>query len=66
MLYRKTKPGSAVMNLRDVTLIPLELDDCYQYIWSNVQAGTYTLTAKATDDDDAETVSDPVVITVQP
>ena len=60
------KPGAAVMNLRDVTLIPQELDTCYQYTWTNVSAGTYTLTTKATDDDDANTVSEPIVITVQP
>jgi len=61
----ETMPNGAVMNLQDVTLIPVDLDELYQYTWSNVPAGTYTVTAKAIDDQDANTVSDPIVIHVQ-
>jgi gliding motility-associated-like protein len=36
----------------------------YSFAWSNVQAGTYTITAKATDNQGATTTSTPVTITV--
>ncbi|MES2535082.1 MAG: Ig-like domain-containing protein [Pseudomonadota bacterium] len=36
----------------------------YVYNWMNVTAGTYTITAKATDDRGAVTVSEPVTVTV--
>jgi len=36
----------------------------YSYTWSNVVAGTYTLTAKATDNTGATVTSSPVSITV--
>jgi endoglucanase len=36
----------------------------YSYAWSNVTAGTYILTAKATDNSGLSTVSSPVTITV--
>lgn len=36
----------------------------YSFTWNNVPAGTYTLTAVATDDDGAMTTSAPVAITV--
>ncbi len=36
----------------------------YTYTWSNVPAGNYSLTAVATDDDQATTTSGPVAITV--
>ncbi|MGA1979112.1 MAG: glycoside hydrolase family 9 protein [Sedimentisphaerales bacterium] len=36
----------------------------YSYIWSNVAEGSYSLTAKATDDDGAVTTSSAVSITV--
>jgi len=36
----------------------------YTYSWGKVAAGTYTLTAKATDNKGAVTTSDPVTITV--
>ena len=36
----------------------------YSYTWNNVSAGTYTLTAVATDDDGATTTSNGVTITV--
>lgn len=38
--------------------------DPFQIHWGNVPAGTYTLTARATDDDGAATTSSPVTITV--
>jgi predicted phosphodiesterase len=36
----------------------------FQFTWSGVQSGTYTLTAKATDNENASTTSAPVTITV--
>ncbi|MES2538887.1 MAG: Ig-like domain-containing protein [Pseudomonadota bacterium] len=36
----------------------------YAYNWMNATAGAYTITAKATDDAGAVTVSDPVTVTV--
>lgn len=36
----------------------------YMFGWNNVPAGSYTLTARATDDDEAATTSAPVNITV--
>ena len=54
------------MNLKDVTLIPVaDSNDVYEYVWSNVPAGTYTITAKAYDNEDVNTVSEPVVINVR-
>ncbi len=38
----------------------------YEYSWTNVEPGTYVITAKATDDQGAVTVSAPVTITVDP
>jgi len=38
----------------------------YNYTWSNVANGTYTLTAVATDNDGNTTTSSPVTITVKP
>ena len=37
----------------------------YEVVWSNVAAGSYTLTARAVDDDGAATTSAPVTITVE-
>ncbi len=37
----------------------------YQYDWANVAAGSYTLTAKATDTSGASTISAPVTVIVQ-
>ncbi len=36
----------------------------YSFVWNNVAAGTYTITAKATDNQGATTTSSPVTITV--
>lgn len=38
----------------------------FSYIWNNVAAGTYNLTAKATDDNNAAATSNPISITVSP
>lgn len=38
----------------------------FDYVWQNVQAGTYTLTAKAIDNDGLATTSNSVTITVLP
>ena len=43
-----------------------DLDEPYTFNWTNVPAGDYTLTAKATDNLTATTVSAPVVIHVLP
>ncbi len=37
----------------------------YSFNWSSVPAGTYTLTARAIDDDNVETISAPVTIAVR-
>jgi hypothetical protein len=37
----------------------------YQFVWSNVLSGTYSLTARAADDDGAMTVSSEVVVVVK-
>ena len=46
--------------------VPINTDTLapYSFNWTGVAAGTYTLTAVATDDDEATTTSAPVVITV--
>ena len=49
---------SGATKLGEVTSAPFSLT------WSNVTAGTYTLTAKATDNQNASTLSSPVTVTV--
>jgi beta-glucanase (GH16 family) len=46
------------------TLLGTDMDAPYSYNWSNVAAGTYTITAKATDNSNASTTSAGVSITV--
>ncbi len=46
------------------TLIRTEHYYPYTYTWTNVQAGTYTITAKAYDDKGLSATSDPVTVTV--
>jgi chitodextrinase len=46
------------------TLIATDTAAPYAYSWTNVPAGSYRLTARATDDDGAATVSSAVTITV--
>lgn len=50
--------------LADQTLIDLDTNAPYETVWSDVSPGQYTLNARARDDDDAVTISDPVSITV--
>ncbi|KAA5548768.1 Ig-like domain-containing protein [Adhaeribacter rhizoryzae] len=47
------------------TKIGEDLTSPYNFTWSNVSAGTYTLTAKATDNNGLFTTSAPVTITVK-
>jgi len=46
------------------TKIGEDLSSPYSITWNNVTAGSYTLTAKATDNEDAQTTSEQVAITV--
>ena len=46
------------------TMIGADTTAPYSYTWNNVGAGSYSLTAKATDDDGAVTTSPPVSVTV--
>jgi parallel beta-helix repeat protein len=46
------------------TLLKTVLESPYTFSWSKVGAGTYTITAKATDNNDLVTTSDAVTITV--
>lgn len=46
------------------TLLGEDLSSSYSFVWNNVQAGTYTITAKATDDDGASTTSTAITLTV--
>src|SRR6185369_1418220 len=46
------------------TLLGTQLGSPYDFSWNNVAPGSYTLTAKATDNDGAVTVSNPINITV--
>lgn len=48
------------------TKIGEDLSSPYSITWTNVATGSYSLTAKATDDSSAVTTSAPVNITVQP
>ena len=49
---------------RDSTLLRTEYKYPYTYNWTNVLAGTYTITAKATDNWGAQTVSAPITVIV--
>lgn len=46
------------------TLLAIENSHPYNYSWEDVPAGAYSITAKATDNEGLETVSDAVEITV--
>jgi regulation of enolase protein 1 (concanavalin A-like superfamily) len=50
---------------RGTTWLATEMAAPYEFTWSSVPAGTYTLTATATDADGGTTTSAPVSITVQ-
>ena len=47
------------------TLINTQTTSPYDYTWSNVQPGPYTLTARATDNRSAVTTSSPITVTVK-
>ncbi len=55
---------SRVQFYNGTKLLHTEYQGIYSYSWSNVQAGTYTITAKVTDDKGAVTASAPVTISV--
>ncbi|MEO8425632.1 MAG: Ig-like domain-containing protein, partial [Verrucomicrobiota bacterium] len=48
------------------TLLGTDTTSPYNFPWNNVAAGSYTLTAKATDNTGAVTTSSPINITVNP
>jgi hypothetical protein len=48
------------------TLLGTDTSAPYNYSWQNVAAGSYSITARATDNEGAVTTSDPVGITVSP
>ena len=55
---------SKVEFYRGTTLLQTVYESPYTYTWTKVAAGNYTITAKATDNNGLETVSDAVTITV--
>ena len=57
---------SKVEFFNGTTKLGEDLSSPYSFTWSNVNAGTYTLTAKATDNSGHTAVSAPVNITVAP
>jgi hypothetical protein len=56
---------SKVEFFEGTTKLGEDLTSPYSFSWTNVAAGSYTLTAKATDNGSAVTTSSPVNITVQ-
>jgi hypothetical protein len=48
------------------TMLQVDASGPYRYVWRNAPAGTYSLWARATDDDGASTDSTAVTITVRP
>jgi hypothetical protein len=56
---------SKVEFFNGTTKLGEDISSPYSFSWSNVAAGSYTLTAKATDNGTAVTTSSPVNITVQ-
>ncbi len=55
---------SKVQFYNGTTLLHTEYQGTYSYSWTNVPAGTYTITAKATDNNGATTTSAGVKVTV--
>jgi hypothetical protein len=47
-----------------VSLLGTSTSSPYSYVWNNLPAGSYTLTAKATDDQNTSATSNPVFVTV--
>lgn len=48
------------------TLLSTDISAPYSFVWNNVAAGTYSITAKASDNAGAVTTSAAVTVTVQP
>ena len=48
------------------TLLTSDASTPYSFVWTNVAAGTYNITAKATDNSNATTTSSVVTVTVNP
>jgi hypothetical protein len=71
-IYIKANAGDSDGNIKKVafyeaaTLLQTDSISPYAFDWKNIQAGTYTLTAVATDDLNASSVSAPVSIVVNP
>jgi hypothetical protein len=57
---------SKVEFFQGATLLNTDTAAPYSFSWTNVAAGTYSLTAKATDNNNAVTSSSPVNVTVNP
>jgi hypothetical protein len=57
---------SKVEFFKGATLLGLILDPPYNFSWTNVTAGSYSLTARVTDEDGASTISSAVSVTVNP
>lgn len=57
---------SKVEFFNGATLLSTDATAPYSFVWSNVPAGSHTLTAMATDNSGAMTVSTPVAFTVAP
>lgn len=57
---------SKVEFYQGTTLLNTDTVPPYSFAWNNVVAGTYSLTAKATDNNNAVTPSSPINITVNP
>jgi hypothetical protein len=55
---------SSVQFYNGATLLGTDATSPYSFSWSNVPGGTYTITAKATDNSGAVTTSSAVIITV--
>ena len=55
---------ASVAFYQGTTLLSTDTSSPYSYTWSSVAAGTYSLTAVATDDDGATTTSSAVSVTV--
>ncbi|MBP9695123.1 MAG: fibronectin type III domain-containing protein [Candidatus Magasanikbacteria bacterium] len=55
---------TSVEFLNGSTVLGSDATSPYSFTWTNVQSGTYTLTARATDNSAAQTVSSPVSLTV--
>jgi hypothetical protein len=57
---------SSVAFYNGSTLLGTDATSAYSFTWTNVAAGTYTLTAKATDNSGAVTTSSAITVVVNP